>query len=207
MSKKLLLILVALAAGVGAYLLIPPHFNHGGIGPLDSDSSPIIISDGSVHIRHKKKITPGGDARHASIDISKHDSEDIVISNCAPGHSSDMSDCKRSSDAQPPQAGLVGKVWTLTVMDKAGQTVATLTNDTQDHATVSLTSAYDLAPENSNGSDPAGLVECADDSCRLGAAVLEVRGGNKYTMDCPTDDQDGRKCTIRVRYCSGGSCK
>jgi hypothetical protein len=202
--RTVLAVVLVLAAGASAYF-----YMQGGRGlnhKYDTtDSSPIIISDGSIAFRHPKLrpgIAPvGSPPNTATVDVSGLDPHDIMRLRCAPGTAHDFSDCEyHPSKPQSGTDAIKNSEWTLVLNDGS-----TIHGDPRSQ-TVTIQSHQALSPESSNAGDGYGLAECGDGSCNLTGATLKIAGMPDKSLGCPIFSvHPKRKCVIRIRYCRNGA--
>jgi hypothetical protein len=172
--------------------------------PGGPDSSPIIITDGSVHVRQKDGGVTQLDLNHGVINFKNHRAVDVKSGPCPVPTST--GNCVFGV-AQPLTAP-----WTIQLKDSGGNIVGTLS--APDQTGLILFSAADsthtlaLEDDNPSGSNPGdgeGFVECgASSSCTasLASAVITLNSGTSANTPLPCTNPGTQKCTLKLRYCT-----
>jgi hypothetical protein len=179
--------------------------------PPGDSSSPIIVGDGSIHIRQHDYAVHLADLEHAGISLLSHQAVDVAFVRCNAGHGQDGTDASQCTKPTPKNSvTLLGKSWNLQVTDSNNSHLVNLSNPDPNFPGFILVSVGDanssvMGTEPEDNGDGVGLqVKCKQGATNcagnLASAVVTANGVSS-TLQCP--NPDGNKiCTIRLRYCT-----
>lgn len=202
--------------------------------PPGQGDSPIIIGNGSVHVRTREGKFHKMDDTRVLIDIEGYNPTSVAGTVCAKSNTTATANasCGLYANSFSPltapwsiqlvsggQLGTDGS-WT------GGTVVGTFGTAVTDSSGVfpgllaftASSSAYAISQESDNGGDGSGFAECVHGTCAaeisLNYAAVTTNGGHSVkhpTNLCPSPTANASNCVIKISYCdathvSSGSC-
>ncbi len=190
-----------IAASTAMLLLAAYVWQFARTAHAQQDSSPIIITDGSIHFRqYRGDVALAGDDRHAAITAKNgYQAHDVYIGNCTNG--SVYGNC--SGQPKPSADGLVGQDWSLTLYNGNAPVVRITPANAGSNAIrlEALVATHEFRHETGSGDGP-GVQLCrrgAACDVRLTKAALVVGGASQPDLLCPSAAA-GKACTIYISY-------
>jgi hypothetical protein len=193
-----------------------------------SNSSPVSVGDGSIHVRQFDNLIHEIDSSHAFIDLLSHVAVSVTDGSC-PQADTYYKKCTLVSGTSIP----LYAPWTIQLQDTGGHPMGTLSVTDKSFPQLMIFSTVDTAhtivgrePDNSDADgrgDGEGFVECAQGASKcygqasLGKAAVTVNGPNPNNNNVPgptgalCQTLNGGHCILRIAYCnataiSNGTC-
>jgi hypothetical protein len=229
--QKLMLIavpMIILAAAVYITHSIDTGSHNQPNGPIifnmlednGSSSSPIIVGDGSIHVRQYENLIHELDGNHAYISMDQHTAIQVTDGSCQ-NKNTPSADCTITNSPTPLFAP-----WTIQLNDKNGKSLGTLGTPDGNFPGLILFSTADAnhtivgrEPDkhDSHGKrgDGGGFLECSQDASNCSAnatfysAAVIANGSPGATpslcQSLPSGSDGNPHCILKIAYCTPGA--
>lgn len=181
-------------------------FDKGKVGTSSGDNSPIIIADGTVHLKQARNFRVHG-PMNASVKETGHKPQ-LLGYQCSANPVFDPAACTQGDCATKLQAGCTldlktAKSWTFNVSDSASILLATLSwpGISEDNHKADAERIDVYFPQKFTVMGTLGLVDLQPPTTyHLGSVVATV-DGKQYPFPC---NPDGNACVVIGYYCPSG---
>jgi hypothetical protein len=205
---------VAAGENQKAPMVFHPYEDNG------SNSSPIIVGDGSINVRQFDNLIHEIDGNHAYVSITAHAAA-LVIDKACPPPTAPEHDMPSGKCTALGQSRTLTAPWNIQLLDSGGKTMGNIGASDSNFPGFILFTTVDSAHtmvgrEPDNGGDGEGFVECAQGASKctagLAAAIVTLNNGSVSSYPLCNTLTGGQHCLLKIAYCDGatigaGNCK
>jgi hypothetical protein len=173
-----------------------------------SNSSPIIVGDGSINVRQYDNLIHEIDGNHAYVSLTGHAAALITDKSCSPPTGPEHDTPSKLCTALGAVSTLAAP-WNIKLLDSGGNAMGNIGASDSNFPGFIIFSTADsthtiVGREPDNGGDGEGYVECAQGAskCNAGlASAIVTQGGTSTNYPLCSNLPNGKHCLLQIAYC------